>query len=219
MGDKRNSSFSQSPIRMKKLLVATRNVGKLKEISNFLSDLPLQIISLSDLNIKDDFEENGKTYEENSQAKAIFYAKKSGLPAIADDGGIEIAALNGAPGIKSKRWLGKKSTEEDIINHMIKVAKELPSNNKTAFFKTVISFALPDGKVWSVTGEIEGIIAEKPYLKALAGYPYRSFFYLPQIKKYYHEDQLTNEEQKEYNHRYKAIEKLKPIIKKNIKNK
>lgn len=197
---------------MKKLLIATTNAGKLKEISNFLKDLQIKIVSLSDLDIKDNLEETGKTYKKNSQMKALFYSKKSGLPAIADDGGIEISALGGAPGIKSKRWLGKNSTEQDIIDRMIKVAKELPDNNRKAFFKTIISLALPNGKVWSVAGEVEGIIAEKPYLRALKGYPYRSFFYLPKLKKYYHEDQLTSEEEKEYNHRYKAISRLKPII-------
>jgi len=197
---------------MKKLLVATTNPGKLKEISNFLSDLPLKIISLSGIGITDRVEEVGKNYKENSQLKALFYSSKSGLPTIADDGGIEISALDGAPGINSKRWLGKDSTEQDIINHMIKVANELPDDNRQAFFKTVISFALPNGKVWSVSGEVEGIIARKPYLKLLKGYPYRSFFYLPKIKKYYHEDQLDAEEEKEYNHRYKAIQKLIPII-------
>ena len=197
---------------MKKLLVATTNKGKLKEISEFLSDLPLEIVSLSDVGISDDVEEIGKNYKENSQLKALFYAKKSGLPSVSDDGGLEIVAFGGAPGLKSKRWLGRDSTEQDIINHMIKVAKELSDNNRTAFFKTVISFALPSGKVWSVTGEIEGVIAEKPYLKLLKGYPYRSFFYLPKLKKYYHEKELSEEEQKLYNHRYVAINKLKPII-------
>src|SRR3972149_4117410 len=196
---------------MKKLLVATRNVGKLKEISNFLSDLSLKIVSLDDVGIIKDIEENGKTYEENSQKKALFFAKISKLPTIADDGGIEISALGGAPGIKSKRWLGKDSTDQDIINHMTKVAKELPDDIKEAKFKTVISLALPNGKVWSVNGEVKGIIAQKPYLRALKGYPYRSFFYLPKIKKYYHEDQLIQEEEKEYNHRYKAVQKLKEI--------
>jgi non-canonical purine NTP pyrophosphatase (RdgB/HAM1 family) len=199
---------------MNKLLIATKNPGKLKEISNFLADLPLKIISLKDLNISDDVEETGKSYKENSQLKALFFAKKSNLCTIADDGGIEIEAFDGAPGIKSKRWLGKNATEKDIINHMIKVAKNL--SNRNAKFKTVISLALPNSKVWSVIGEIKGIIAKDPYLKALKGYPYRSFFYLPRIKKYYHEDQLTNKEQKEYNHRYKAIKKLKPVIKKVI---
>lgn len=198
---------------MKKILIATTNKGKLKEISNFLKDLPVEIVSLSDIGISDDIEETGKTYEENSRAKALFYAKKSNLPAVSDDGGLEIVAFGGAPGLKSRRWLGKDSTEEDIINHMIKVAKELPNNNRKAFFKTVISFALPNGKVWSVTGEIEGIIAKKPYLKLLKGYPYRSFFYLPRLKKYYHEQELTINEQKLYNHRYIALQKLKPIIK------
>ncbi|MEK7559157.1 MAG: non-canonical purine NTP pyrophosphatase [Patescibacteria group bacterium] len=197
---------------MKKLLVATRNQGKLKEISEFLKDLKLDLVSLNDLDIADDFEETGKTYKENSQNKALFYAKLSGLPSISDDGGVEIDALDGAPGIKSKRWVGKDSTDEKIVIHMKKVAKDLPENNRKAYFKTVVSLALPDGKVFSTTGEIEGIIARKPLVKILKGYPYRSFFYLPKIKKYYHENDLSEEEEKLYNHRYKAITRLKPII-------
>jgi len=197
---------------LKKLLIATTNVGKLKEISNFLKDFPLEIVSLNDIGISDDVEETGKNYKENSQLKALFYAKKSGLPSISDDGGLEIEFFGGAPGIKSRRWLGKDSTEEDIIKYMMKVAKELPDNNRKAYFKTVISLALPNGKVWSAGGEIEGIIADKPYLKLLKGYPYRSFFYLPKLKKYYHENELTDREQKLYNHRYIAINKLRPII-------
>ena len=199
---------------MKKLLIATKNQGKLKEISDFLSDLPLQTVSLSDVGIGDEFEEKGTTYKENSQNKAIFYAKKSGLPAIGDDGGIEIDALNGAPGVKSRRWLGRQASDEELIEHMIKISKNLPKNNRKAFFYTVVSLALPSGKVFSVAGEIEGIISEKPHLKLLKGYPYRSFFYLPKIHKYYHESDLSDKEQKLYNHRYKAIQKLTPIIKK-----
>ncbi|MCL5438513.1 MAG: non-canonical purine NTP pyrophosphatase [Patescibacteria group bacterium] len=197
---------------MNKLLIATRNSGKLNEFKNFLSGLPLKIYSLDDLKIKEDIEENGKTYKENSKKKAMFYAKLSNLPTIADDGGIEISALNGKPGIKSRRWLGHESTDEELINHMLKISKNLPDNNRKAYFRAVVSFALPNGKVYSVKGEVEGIIAKKPFLKLLKGYPYRSFFYLPEIKKYYHEDQLTINEQKRYNHRYKAIVWLKPTI-------
>jgi len=201
---------------MKKLLIATTNVGKLKEISSFLSDLPFKIVSLKDVGIDDKVEETGSNYHENSRIKALFYAKKSGLPTISDDGGLEISALDGAPGVKSRRWLGEDSTEEGLITHMLKIAKELPNDNRKAFFKTVISVALPNGKIWSINGSVEGIIAEKPYLKLLKGYPYRSFFYLPKIKKYYHEDQLTKEEEKEYNHRYKAIQKIKQILKREL---
>ncbi|MBI2430738.1 MAG: non-canonical purine NTP pyrophosphatase [Candidatus Levybacteria bacterium] len=196
----------------KKLLIATTNKGKLNELKQFLSDLPVELVSLSDIGITDDIEETGETYKENSQKKALFYAKKSGLTAIADDGGLEIAALGGAPGVKSRRWLGHEASDEVLLDHLANVAKNLPSNNRKARFKAVISFALPNGKVWSKGGEVEGIIAKEPHVRYLKGYPYRSFFYLPKIKKYYHESELSEDEQKLYNHRYKAIQKLKPII-------
>jgi len=195
-----------------RLLIATKNEGKLKELKTFLSDLPFKIVSLKDLKIKDDVEEDGKTYKENSQKKALFYSKLTGFPTISDDGGIEIDALNGVPGVKSRRWLGQEATDEELIKHMLKVSKKLPDNNRKAFFKTVVSFALPNGKVWSVRGEVGGVIAKKPLLRILKGYPYRSFFYLPKVKKFYHESELTDKEQRMYNHRYKAIEKLKPLI-------
>ncbi|MEK7517122.1 MAG: non-canonical purine NTP pyrophosphatase [Patescibacteria group bacterium] len=197
---------------MQKLLIATTNPGKLREYKDFLSDLPVKLVSLKDIGITDDIEETGKTYKENSKMKAIFYAKKSGLPAISDDGGLEINALSGEPGIKSRRWLGYEASDEDLINHMIKVSKQLPKNNRKATFRLVVSLALPSGKVWSREGKVEGEIAKKPHLKLLHGYPYRSFFYLPHVKKYYHESELTDTEMKKYNHRYIAVNKLKPII-------
>lgn len=202
---------------MHKLLIATSNPGKLKEISNFLSGLKIKTLSLKDIGITDDVEENGSTYSENSLIKAKFYMEKSGLPTISDDGGIEISALGNAPGVKSKRWIGENATDEDLIEHMKRIAKELPDNNRTAWFRTVITFALPNGLVYQVEGEVEGIIARKSNLKYLEGYPYRSFFFLPQINKYYHENELSKEEMKIYNHRYKAISKLLPIIKKELK--
>ncbi|OGH20680.1 MAG: hypothetical protein A3D74_05255 [Candidatus Levybacteria bacterium RIFCSPHIGHO2_02_FULL_37_13] len=202
---------------MKKLLIATTNPGKLREYKDFLSDLPVQLVSLSDVGIIDDIEETGKTYKENSQKKALFYAKKSGLPAISDDGGIEISALNNAPGIKSRRWLGFEASDEDLINYMIKVSKKLPEDNRKAVFRLVVSLALPNGNVWSRMGKVEGEIAKKPHMKLLHGYPYRSFFYLPDVQKYYHESELTKGEMKKYNHRYIAINKLKPIIVKEVR--
>lgn len=201
---------------MKKLLIATHNPAKLNELKNLLSDLPLELISLSDINIHEEVEENGKTYQENSQTKALEYSKKSGLPALSDDGGIEIAALNNKPGVNSKVWLGKNTTEEQLIKHMQKIASELPDDNRKAHFKVCLSLALPNGKVWSVMGEVEGIIAKKPFMQIKKGYPYRHFFFLPKINKYYFESELTPNEQKLYNHRVKAIEKLKPLLKKEL---
>ena len=112
---------------MRKLLIATRNAGKLKEISNFLSDLPIKIVSLADIGIADDVIEDGETYEENSRIKALFYAKKSGLPTIADDGGIEIYALKGAPGINSKRCLTGRGTMSGAGYYVI---RSLPVRSK-----------------------------------------------------------------------------------------
>lgn len=201
---------------MKKLLIATTNKGKLQELKNFLSDLPVELVSLSDVGITQDVEETRKTYTENSVKKALFYAKLSGLPALADDGGIEIAALSGEPGIHSRRWLGHRSTDEELVEHMKKIAKELPDKNRKAVFRAVITLALPNGKTWSVEGLVNGIISKKPHEKYLHGYPYRSFFYLPKLKKFYHEDELTPLEQKIYNHRWKAINKLKSIIAKEL---
>lgn len=197
---------------MKKLLIATKNPGKIIEIKKFLKDLPFEIVSLKDVNINDDVEETGKTYEENSLLKALFYAKKSKLPVISDDGGLEIDALAGAPGIKSRRWLGYEATDQELIEYMKKISQDLPENNRTAYFKTVVTFALPDGKYFQSEGKVKGEIARKPLLKFLKGYPYRSFFFLPQINKFYQETQLLKEEEKVYNHRYKAIKKLKPKI-------
>ena len=203
---------------MNKLLLATWNIGKIKELSEFLSDLPVQVLSLKDVYITEEVEENGKTYKENSQKKALFYARCSSLPAIADDGGLEIDALNGEPGIKSRRWLGYDATDEELIKHLKKISKELPDNNRNAKFKTVVSFALPNGKVWSSTGLVKGVIAKKPLVGLSEGYPYRSFFFLPDLNKYYFERQLSEEEKKLYNHRYKAVRKLIPIISRVILN-
>lgn len=204
--------------KLRKILIATRNPGKFKEIKSFLEDLPIKIISLNDLKIKDSVLEDGKTYKENSGKKAIFYAKLSGLPTIADDGGIEIDALGGEPGVRSRRFFAnreKEATDEVIIEKMVKLVNKLPQNKRGARFKTVVTFALPDGKSFSAVGIVRGILKE-PHLKLLHGYPYRSFFYIPKLKKYYHENQLSEKEMKVYNHRWKAISKLKPIIKQEL---
>lgn len=201
---------------MKKLLIATHNQGKKKELKDFFADLPLELVSLSDLGITHDVEEDGSTYKANSQKKALTYAKMSGIPAVADDGGLEIAALGGEPGVHSKRWLGYDASDDELAAHLAKVSASLPDNKRDAIFRLVLSLALPDGRVWSVEGVIEGIIAKRPLGVTAPGLPYRTFFYLPKINKYYHEHDLPEDEMKRFNHRYKAAKKLKSIIKREI---
>lgn len=202
---------------MRKLLVATTNQGKLKEFQEFLKDLPLELVSLTDLGITQDFEENGETYEENSEGKARFYAELSGFPALSDDGGIEIDALKGAPGVHSKRWFGDALPDEIMIEKIREATKDIPDHNRGAHFKTVITVVFPNGDKLQEAGQVDGIIAKEPLIKINRGYPYRSFFYLPEIDRYYHESDLSPEQERMYNHRYKAIQKLTPQLLKKIK--
>lgn len=195
---------------MKKLLIATKNPGKLKELSAFLQKF--ETVSLSDVGIDDDVEETGKTFEENSKLKAIFYAKKSGLPTLSDDGGLEIDALDGEPGVRSRRWLGYEASDDELKNHLKKVIERLPKNKRSARFTTVLSFAVPDGRVWSERAEVVGELSTNTRGKDLKGYPYRSYFYLPEIKKFYHESDLSESEIEQFNHRHKALSKILPII-------
>lgn len=199
---------------MKKLLIATKNPAKLEEFKMFLKDLPLKVVGLTDLNISDSFEETGKTFAENAKAKALFFSKKTGLPTLGDDGGIEIEYLGGEPGVKSRRWLDGKTDakDEELINYTLDRLKGVPVSKRQAHFRAVLALAIPGDDIYLSEGVIKGVIAEKPLFKRKAGYPYRSLFYLPQIKKYYFEDELSKKEERLYNHRYKAIQKLIPII-------
>jgi len=199
---------------MKKILIATRNPGKFSEIKYFLSDLPLEIVSLTDLGIKENVEETGKTFAENAKKKATFYAKISGLPTIADDGGLEIDFLKGEPGVKSRRWInGKEATDGELIKYTLEKLKGVPIKKRGAQLLAVLALALPTGEVYTSEGKVRGIIAEKPIADRTAGFPFRSLLYLPQIGKYYYQDDLTEEENLKYNHRGRAIKKLKRVIK------
>ncbi|MBI2420858.1 MAG: Non-canonical purine NTP pyrophosphatase [Candidatus Levybacteria bacterium] len=205
---------------MHRILIATKNPGKLHEFKKFLAGLQIEVVSLFDLEISEDISEDGKSYLENATKKAKFFAELSGLPTIADDGGIEIDYLDGSPGIKSRRYFGKdgkEATDEEIISEMDKIAKEIPDEKRGAKFVAVIVLAMPNGNTFDVTGIIKGEISSESRKNAVKGYPYRSFFYLPKLKKFYRENELSEEESKLYNHRYKAVQKLLPIIRRELK--
>ena len=220
---------------MKKLLIATSNPGKLTEIKFFLKDLPLKLVSLSDLGIKEKVDENGKTFEENAAKKAKFYCQISGLPTIADDGGLEIDYLHGEPGIKSRRWIdGKEASDKELINYTLEKLKGLPKVKRGAQLRVYLALALPaspaggpDGKVYSrkrknnaivyiSEGKIRGIISEKIFHILTPGFPFRSLLYIPAIGKYYHHKNLTEAENLKYNHRGIALKVIKRILKQKV---
>lgn len=201
---------------MKTLLVATTNPAKLAELREFLSDLPITLVSLTDVGITSHVEENGKTFEENARIKATHYAKDSGLPTIADDGGLEIDVLGGEPGVNSHRWIHKDQEDEDeeLIQHALLRLKDIPIEKRGAQLHLVIAFATPEGKTYTSEGMIRGVIPLQPSSYRRKGFPYRSLLYLPELNKFYNHDELTEEENKKYNHRKKAVEQLIPVIRK-----
>ncbi|MEN9407280.1 MAG: hypothetical protein RLZZ455_496 [Candidatus Parcubacteria bacterium] len=201
---------------MKKLLIATKNPGKLQELTGFLHGLPLNTVSLAEEGIEDDVEEEFFTYEENAKKKAVYYAKKSGLPSLADDGGIEISALDDAPGVRSKRWIGENASEEELIAHMRSIAASLPEENRDARFVNVVAFALPSGEVWTSRGEIQGVIAREPFVAKSDGLPYRLFFFLPSLGRYYHDESLSVDQMRQLNHRRQSVLLITPLLKEKL---
>jgi XTP/dITP diphosphohydrolase len=201
---------------MKKVLIATTNQAKLAEYRKYLSDLPLELLDLTAAGITQKADESGETMTENAIIKAQFYHELSGLPTIADDGGFEVDALGGAPGVHSHRVTHKdrEDTDEEIINYIISQMKTVQPTARGAQLRLIAALMLPSKEVFTIEEADRGTVGLFPCSKREAGFPYRSLLYFPKIKKYYSE--LTPEEATVYNHRKRAIERMKPIIKKYV---
>src|SRR2546427_5206135 len=147
---------------MRILLLATRNLHKLEEFRAIFSDLPLRLLSLRDLQLAIDVEETGTTYAENAELKARAYAQVSNMLTLADDSGLEIDALGGAPGVQSARYLGSETSYEERFRRILEQLKGLPVEQRTARFRCAIALAEPSGYTRIVEGVVEGAIAESP---------------------------------------------------------
>lgn len=195
-----------------RILIASANQGKIQEYRDLLAGEPFELVTLRDVKVTVPVEEDGETYEENAVKKAVHFAFFSGLPTLGDDGGIEVEALDGAPGVKTRRWPGYEGTDEELIDMMLEKMKGVPWEKRKAKLRVAVAFALPEKEmVWVREGAKEGYIAESP--SALTpGYPFRSLFWLPETKKTLGEHTFA-EESKLGLHRKQAIEELLPIIK------
>lgn len=199
---------------MNKLLIATTNPGKFLELTSLLKDLPIKFISLKDLKIKDVINETGKTFAANAIIKAKYYQKISGLPTLADDGGLEIDVLNGEPGVNSHRWVhkNKDSTDNELISYTLKRLLKIPIEKRQAQLRVVLALALNQKQIYTAQAKIRGIIPFQISANRMPGYPYRSMLFIPEINKFYNEHELTESENKQYNHRRKALDKIKPFL-------
>ncbi len=201
-----------------KLLIATHNPAKKRELGEgFVSLIPsgVKFLSLDDLRIKNDPKETGKTFLENARLKAHYFAKLSNLPTVADDGGIEIDALAGKPGVHSKRWLGRDATDKEMIDYTMQQLRDIPVQKRTAQFTVCLYYYNPlTGFETSVTEYIKGHISSVASDLARKGFPYRAVFIVDTYNKYY--DELSGEEHAAVNHRLKAVKKLTPFIKEDL---
>ena len=195
---------------MNKLLIATNNKGKVKELQDLLKDIGLELITPADINLNLEVEENGTTYAENAAKKALAFAHASGLVSLADDSGLEVDALDGAPGLYSARYHPKPGANDaDRRAYMLENLRDKP-HSWTAHFHATIAIALPDQDVQIVEGNCHGEII--PEERGDNGFGYDPIFLFPELNKTMAE--LSMDEKNRLSHRAKALMNAIPVLKK-----
>ncbi len=196
---------------MQKLLIATNNKGKVEEIKDLLKDISVELATPNDSGIELLVEEDGSTYAENAEKKALAFAYASGLISLADDSGLEVETLDGAPGLYSNRYLSKpNATDADRRAYLLKNLKGKP-RPWTAKFHATIAIAIPNNpSVRFATGECKGEII--PEERGTGGFGYDPIFFIPEMNRTMAE--LSMEEKNRLSHRARAIINAKPILKK-----
>ena len=153
-----------------RLALATRNPGKIREIAAIYAGLGARLTGLEEWPALGELSEDAETYAENAASKALTVAGATGLPAIADDSGVEIDALNGGPGVRSRRLLGEAASDEARNMYVLERLAGLPPARRTARYRAVVAIATPDGRVETFEGVCEGAIAEGPRGRGGFGY-------------------------------------------------
>lgn len=192
---------------MKKIVIATSNPHKLLEVKEILKDLPYEFVGLNEFPDIPEIEETGKTLLENSLIKARTVHKITGLPTVADDTGLEVNYLNGAPGVKSARYAGGNATYQDNLNKLLKDLEGVLLAERQAQFRTVISFINNEREHW-VEGLVKGIIIDE--LRGESGFGYDPIFYIPDLKKTFAE--LSMVQKNKISHRGLALEKFRILL-------
>ncbi|MET0018235.1 XTP/dITP diphosphatase [Oscillibacter sp.] len=182
-----------------KFVLATHNPGKLKEMSAILGALGVEVVSPSDLGLTVDVEETGETFAENAMLKAKAVCGLAGLPAIADDSGLCVDALNGGPGVYSARYGGEEL--DDRGRYMLLLNSMRGASSRSAHFETAVACAFPNGETLTAAGRCDGAIAFAPM--GTGGFGYDPVFLVPEQAKTF--GQMTEEEKAALSHRGKAL--------------
>lgn len=185
------------------LVIATGNPGKISEIRDLLAGFPVEIKTPGDFGPIPEVVEDGETFDENAYKKSSFTAKILGIPALADDSGLMVEALGGAPGVLSARYGGEKASDEQRVAKLLKEMKG--QTHRDAAFECVISIAVPSGAALTYEARCEGLIAEQP--AGRSGFGYDPIFFYPPLKKTF--GQMTIAEKSRVSHRGKALSELK----------
>lgn len=193
------------------LVLATRNKNKILEFQEILKDFPIEIRTLSDFGTLPEAIEDGETFDDNAYKKAIHTAKILGLPSIADDSGLVVEALNGAPGVYSARYAGEEATDDENIEKLLNNMKGM--KNRKAAFQCVLSIAVPSGPALTYEGSCEGVLLEKR--SGTSGFGYDPIFYFEDLKKTFAE--CSTEEKNTVSHRGRALAELKEEFPKILK--
>jgi XTP/dITP diphosphohydrolase len=192
------------------LLIATNNNGKIKELHELLDDLGIDLVTPSQIQLDLDVLEDGHTYAENATKKAIAFAQASGLISLADDSGLEVDALDGAPGLYSARYgslNGEKLSDKDRRDYLVKNLQDKP-HPWTARFRATIAVAIPNGEIHLTEGICEGEII--PEERGAGGFGYDPIFLLKELGKTMAE--LSMEEKNRLSHRARAVINAKGIL-------
>ena len=198
----------------RKILVATTNPGKIAELKAML-DIYVELVGLADFEGIAEIEEEGATFAENARKKAVGYARATGLLTIADDSGLVIDALDGAPGVKSARFSGAKEESRELLDHknmarVLKLLEGIPAEKRTARFVCCLCLASPEKILAETEGTLQGLIAEKE--TGHNGFGYDPIFFVPALNKTV--AQLTHEQKNAISHRGNAVRKLKGLLEK-----
>jgi XTP/dITP diphosphohydrolase len=187
------------------LLIATTNPGKVREYRSLFAGLDLDLVSLRDAGIDIDVEETGDTYAANAELKARAYAQLSGLLTLADDSGLEVAALGGRPGVHSARYaLDSPARIRKLLGEMI----DVPDDQRAAQFQCVIVLATPDGSITATEGSCNGVIAHEP--RGANGFGFDPVFYMPEHSATMAE--LPEDFKNQISHRAHAAQKMRAIL-------